>query len=151
MIDTASVLLNAERIERIEARYQAKTDVYEAMDRIEALMVERAVSEDVINKIYSEVRASEAKCRYTGPHPRTFLEGFMSDKKFSKLKEAQAECSAVEDCGGITLANNRLYTLREGTKLHRSALGERSWVKDCSDELDEETVTAQAEAIGSMF
>jgi len=158
MIQTGAVFLNRKRIGKIEKRYQISSDVYEAMDGIERLMVDGIIPKDVVNRIYQELSDHGSKCTYFGPHFGMRLEGKPEiPERFQSLEEAKKACNKLDDCGGITQMTaegdrDSHYVLRTGSKLHRSHGGERSWVKDCSGRVnsEEDIIRGQAEAI-SMF
>jgi len=178
MIQAAGVVTNVDSIKKVEERYNTNNDVYEAMDGIEDLMVKGIIPEQVLNSIYGQIRASENKCTFQGPHLGTFLEGPI--RSFPTLEAAQAKCGLLDDCSGITMMmmdttgdhpsaaaadgrNNKAaaqsFSLRKGSKLHRShRRGEKSWIKDCrgDDQLsdaqkaDDALLQAQAEAIAGF-
>jgi len=161
MITAAGVVLNADKIVELKKRYKEHQDVYRAMDDIEQLMVDDIIPKDIVNEAYGQVRASEHKCKYIGPHPRTYLLPFMGGegaKGYSTLQEAQEACTAKVECGGVTQEGDN-FTIRRGSKLSKSKLGpvrnpQTSWVKDCRDEpinTDEQIIEAQAEAIAGFF
>jgi len=74
-------------------------------------------------------------------HANSFLSGYPSSATrcnpgSCSLAEAKAYCDSLSDCGGVTMDKDGLYTVRAGTVLQTSSLGEVSWTKvDCEGEV----------------
>eukprot|EP00471_Norrisiella_sphaerica_P006246 CAMPEP_0184479952 /NCGR_PEP_ID=MMETSP0113_2-20130426/1468_1 /TAXON_ID=91329 /ORGANISM="Norrisiella sphaerica, Strain BC52" /LENGTH=473 /DNA_ID=CAMNT_0026858129 /DNA_START=213 /DNA_END=1634 /DNA_ORIENTATION=- len=162
MIQRASMLLHMDQIRKVRERYLSNFDTYEAMDKIEELMVYGIVPAEILDGIYAQVRASETDCSFLGPHPHTSLEGVI--ETFGTLEAAKSRCSLLDECGGITelqqgsleekeeKSSSPAFTIRRGSKLHNSKYS-RSWVKDCrgkETELEDAVIQAQAEAIAGF-
>lgn len=160
MIEHASVALRVETIDGTHKRYSQNQDAYQAMDSIEALMVQGVIPESVVNRLYSEIRAKEQKCSFVGPYKRTALQGAVdvaagSKTQFKTLVAATRACQTLDSCGGVTQTAKARYVLRRGSKPTRSKLNEQSWVKRCGkaaainskDALDQ----GRADAISGAF
>jgi hypothetical protein len=63
---------------------------------------------------------------YSGPK-NTIPAGYDGTYKYATLDKAQVACDASNDCTGIISKGK--YTLRKGTTLTDSLLGEQSWLK----------------------
>jgi hypothetical protein len=73
---------------------------------------------------------------FTGPFPGTFLSGYAEARRdsgewpsYQSLAAAQTAALALPAAHGITMEREHVFTVRTGSSLRSSPLGERSWLK----------------------